>query len=158
MHKSPLTTIKDHVLKVAKSIIVIFLTISSVAFAHSGVKDKNVKERMMVMKEMANNTKVIGQMLKGKMEFDANKAKLALERLSSLSLETPEVFKVNATDPKSEAKSSIWDEFDKFTKLSKDLAETSIVLVNSIETIDDLRPALKSISSGCKACHSQYRE
>ena len=88
----------------------------------------------MVMKEMADNTKVIGQMLKGKTEFDANKAKLALERLSSLSLETPEVFKVNATDPKSEAKSSIWDEFDKFTKLSKDLAETSIVLVNSIKT------------------------
>ena len=145
-------------MKVPKSLILIFVTISSIALAHSGVKDENVKKRMMVMKEMANNTKVIGQMLKGKTEFDADKAKLALERLSSLSLETPEVFKVNATDPKSEAKSSIWDEFDKFTKLSKDLAETSIVLVNSIETIDDLRPALKGISSGCKACHSQYRE
>ena len=110
------------------------------------------------MKAMADNTKIIGQMLKGKTSFDANEAKLALERLSSLSLETPEVFKINATDPKSEAKSSIWDEFDKFTKLSIDLAETSIVLVNSIETIDNLRPALKSVSSGCKACHSQYRE
>ena len=145
-------------MKVYKLLILIFVTISSIAFAHSGVKDKNVKRRMMVMKEMANNTKVIGQMLKGKMEFDADKAKLALERLSSLSLETPEVFKVNATDPKSEAKSSIWDEFEKFTKLSKDLAETSILLVNSIETVDDLRPALKGISSGCKACHREYRE
>ena len=145
-------------MKVPKSLILIFVTMSSIALAHSGVKDENVKERMMVMKEMANNTKVIGQMLKGKMEFDADKAKLALERLSSLSLETSEVFKVNATDPKSEAKSSIWDEFDKFTKLSKDLAETSTFLVNSIETIDDLRSALKGISSGCKACHSQYRE
>ena len=141
-----------------KLIILVSLTISSVAFAHSGVKDKNVKERMMVMKEMAGNTKIIGQMLKGKTSFDANQLKLALERLSALSLETPKVFTINATDPKSEAMPNIWDEFDKFTKLSKDLAETSIVLANSVATTEDLRPALKKVSSVCKACHSRYRE
>tara|TARA_B100000609_G_scaffold119672_1_gene95321 strand:+ start:908 stop:1276 length:369 start_codon:yes stop_codon:yes gene_type:complete len=122
------------------------------------VKNKNVKERMMVMKEMAGNTKIIGQMLKGKTSFDSNQVKLALERLSALSLETPKVFTINATDPKSEAMPNIWDEFDEFTKLSKDLAETSIVLANSVENPEDLRPALKRISSGCKACHSRYRE
>ena len=145
-------------MKSFKLIILISLTISSVAFAHSGVKNKNVKERMMVMKEMAGNTKIIGQMLKGKTAFDSNQVKLALERLSALSLETPKVFTINATDPKSEATPNIWDEFDEFTKLSKDLAETSIVLANSVENPEDLRPALKRISSGCKACHSRYRE
>ena len=145
-------------MKVIKLLTLIFLVISSVAFAHSGVKDQNVKERMMVMKAMADNTKVIGQMLKRKTQFDANEAKSALERLSSLSLKTPKVFTVNATDPKSEAKPAIWDEFDEFTKLSLKLAETSIVLANSIENIEDLRPALKRISSGCKSCHSKYRE
>ena len=145
-------------MKVIKLLTLIFLVISSVAFAHSGVKDQNVKERMMVMKAMADNTKIIGQMLKRKTQFDANEAKSALERLSSLSLKTPKVFTVNATDPKSEAKPAIWDEFDEFTKLSLELAETSIVLANSIENIEDLRPALKRISSGCKSCHSKYRE
>ena len=145
-------------MKAFKSVILISLTISSVAFAHSRVKDQNVKERMMVMKEMAGNTKIIGKMVKGKTSFDANQVKLALERLSALSLETPKVFTINATDPKSEATPNIWDEFDEFTKLSKDLAETSIVLANSVATIEDLRPALKKVSSGCKACHSRYRE
>ena len=145
-------------MKVIKLLTLIFLVISSVAFAHSGVKDQNVKERMMVMKAMADNTKIIGQMLKRKTQFDADEAKSALERLSSLSLKTPKVFTVNATDPKSEAKPAIWDEFDEFTKLSLELAETSIVLANSIEIIEDLRPALKRISSGCKSCHSKYRE
>ena len=143
---------------ITRLLILTFLTISSVALAHSGVKDKNVKERMMVMKEMANTTKIIGQMLKGKKSFDANEAKLALERLSSLSLKTPKVFTINASDPKSEAKPAIWDEFDQFTRLSKDLAETSILLAKSIDSIDDLRPALRGVSSGCKACHSRYRE
>tara|TARA_B100000700_G_C14685725_1_gene687480 strand:- start:243 stop:680 length:438 start_codon:yes stop_codon:yes gene_type:complete len=145
-------------LTLTRLLILIFITISSVALAHSGVKDKNVKERMMVMKEMANTTKIIGQMLKGKKSFDANEAKLALERLSSLSLKTPKVFTINASDPKSEAKPAIWDEFDEFTRLSKDLAETSILLAGSIDSIDDLRPALRGVSSGCKACHSRYRE
>ena len=143
---------------ITRLLILTFLTISSVALAHSGVKDKNVKERMMVMKEMANTTKIIGQMLKKKTPFDANEAKLALERLSSLSLETPKVFKINASDPKSEARPAIWDEFDEFTRLSKNLAETSLLLAGSIDSIDDLRPALKGVSSGCKACHRQYRE
>ena len=143
---------------ITRLLILTFLTISSVAFAHSGVKDKNVKERMMVMKEMANTTKIIGQMLKKKTPFDANEAKLALEQLSSLSLETPKVFKINASDPKSEARPAIWDEFDEFTRLSKDLAETSLLLAGSIDSIGDLRPALKEVSLGCKACHRQYRE
>ena len=145
-------------MRITKLLILIFVTISSIAFAHSGVKDKNVKERMMVMKAMADNTKIIGQMLKGKTSFDENEAKLALERLSSLSLKTPKVFEVNATDPKSEAKPAIWDEFDEFTKLSQDLAEATEVLAGSVSTINDLRPALKRVSSGCKACHSKYRE
>ena len=145
-------------MKLFKMFTVVLITASSIVFAHSGVKDKNVKERMMLMKEMANNTKTIGQMLKGKTPFDANQAKLALERLSSLSLETPKVFKINASDPKSEARPAIWDEFDEFTRLSKDLAETSLILAGSIDSIDDLRPALKKVSSGCKACHSRYRE
>ena len=145
-------------MKLFKMFTVVLITASSIVFAHSGVKDKNVEERMMLMKEMANNTKTIGQMLKGKTPFDADEAKLALERLSSLSLETPKAFKINASDPKSEARPAIWDEFDEFTRLSKDLAETSLVLAGSINSIEDLRPALKGVSSGCKACHRQYRE
>ena len=145
-------------MKFFKLISIVFIFISSVVFAHSGVKDENVKKRMMLMKTMADNTKIIGQMIKRKKPFDANEAKLALERLSSLSLETPKVFMINASDPKSEAKLAIWDEFDEFTKLSIDLAQTSSILASSVDTIEDLRPVLKRVSSGCKACHSKYRE
>ena len=141
-----------------KIFIVIAITASSIAFAHSGVKDKNVKERMMLMKAMADNTKLIGQMLKKQTPFELNEVKRALEQLSSLSLQTPKVFEVNATDPKSEAKQNIWDEFDEFIKLSNELAKNTSELAILVKDIDDLRPTLMKVSEGCKACHSKYRE
>ncbi len=141
-----------------KIFTVIAITASSIALAHSSVKDENVKERMMLMKEMAGNTKLIGQMLKKQIPFEANEVKLALEKLSSLSLQTPTVFEVNATDPKSEAKPNIWDEFNEFTKLSNELAKSTSDLGILVEDIDDLKPTLMKISEGCKACHSKYRE
>ena len=145
-------------MKILKLFALSSFLISSIAFAHSGVKDKNVKERMMLMKAMANNTKLIGQMLKKQIPFEANEVKLALEKLSSLSLQTPTVFEVNATDPKSEAKPNIWDEFNEFTKLSNELAKSTSDLAILVEDIDDLRPTLMKVSEGCKACHSKYRE
>ena len=141
-----------------KIFIVIATTASSIAFAHSGVKDQNVKERMLLMKAMAENTKLIGQMLKKQTPFELNEVKRALEQLSSLSLQTPTVFEINATDPKSEAKQNIWDEFDEFTKLSNELAKSTSELAILVEDIDDLRPTLMKVSEGCKACHSNYRE
>ena len=141
-----------------KIFIVIATTASSIAFAHSGVKDQNVKERMLLMKAMAENTKLIGQMLKKQTPFELNEVKRALEQLSSLSLQTPTVFEINATDPKSEAKQNIWDEFDEFTKLSNELAKSTSELAILVEDVDDLRPTLMKVSEGCKACHSNYRE
>ena len=141
-----------------KIFIVIATTASSIAFAHSGVKDQNVKERMLLMKAMAENTKLIGQMLKKQTPFELNEFKRALEQLSSLSLQTPTVFEINATDPKSEAKQNIWDEFDEFTKLSNELAKSTSELAILVEDVDDLRPTLMKVSEGCKACHSNYRE
>ena len=58
-----------------KIFIVIAITASSIAFAHSGVKDQNVKERMLLMKAMAENTKLIGQMLKKQTPFKLNEVK-----------------------------------------------------------------------------------
>ena len=145
-------------LKILKLFALSSFLISSIAFAHSGVKDKNVKERMMLMKAMADNTKLIGQMLKKQKPFELSEVKRALEQLASLSLQTPTVFEVNATDPKSEAKQNIWDEFDEFTKLSNELAKNTSELAILVENIDDLRPTLMKVSEGCKACHSKYRE
>ncbi len=139
------------------AILFVVLALSApILWAHDGVKDPNVMKRMKLMSSMADNTKILGQMMKKQIPFDAELALEVLTVIGDLSKATPSVFEINASDPKSEAKSIIWDQFDDFTELSNQLSNS--VAASSILTYDDLRPALMQTAGACKACHSKYRE
>ena len=144
--------------KSLKVMIVVNCFIASAALAHSGVKDKDVMARMKLMSSMADNMKVIGMMFKQKMPFEQDKAIIALKEISRLATETPDAFKKNATDPKSEAKPNIWAEFDKFTDISMKLATDADGLAASFQSFENLKPALGKLSQSCKNCHTSYRE
>ena len=139
------------------SLIVIFFS-STLLLAHTGVKNEDVMKRMNLMKAMAENSKIIGQMLKKKIPFDLEQAKNSLIEISNLSKSTPSVFEKMAMDPKSESKIIIWEEFDNFRDLSNKLADDTFSAVKNLSDVDDLKPALKTIALGCKGCHSRYRE
>ena len=139
------------------SLIVIFFS-STLLLAHTGVKNENVMKRMNLMKSMAENTKIIGEMLKKKIPFDLERAKNSLIEVSNLSKSTPSVFKKMAMDPKSESKIIIWEEFDNFRDLSNKLADNTLSSAENLSSFEDLKPALMRTSSGCKECHTIYRE
>ena len=67
---------------------------ASILWAHSGVKDPNVMKRMKLMSSMAENSKILGQMMKKQIPFDAKVAMSALKEIGVLSEATPEAFKV----------------------------------------------------------------
>ena len=137
--------------------MVIFLS-STLLLAHTGVKNEDVMKRMNLMKSMAENTKIIGEMLKKKIPFDLERAKNSLIEVSNLSKSTPSVFEKMAMDPKSESKMIIWKEFDNFRDLSNKLADDTFSAAKNLSDVEDLKPALKTIALGCKGCHSRYRE
>ena len=139
------------------SIIVIFFS-STLLLAHTGVKNEDVMKRMNLMKSMAENTKIIGEMLKKKIPFDLEQAKNSLIEISNLSKSTPSVFKKMAMDPKSESKIIIWEEFDNFRDLSNKLADNTLSAAENLSGFEDLKPALMRTASGCKECHTIYRE
>ena len=95
------------------SLIVIFFS-STLLLAHTGVKNEDVMKRMNLMKSMAENSKIIGEMLKKKIPFDLEQAKNSLIEISNLSKSTPSVFEKMAMDPKSESKIIIWENILRF--------------------------------------------
>ena len=137
--------------------LVIVLTLgATILWAHSGVKDPIVIKRMKLMSSMADNTKVLGQMIKKQIPFDAELAMEALTAIGDLAKATPAAFEINASDPKTGAKQIIWDEFKDFSELANQLADSAAT--SSISTYDDLRPVLMQTARSCKACHSKYRK
>lgn len=137
--------------------LVIVLTLgATILWAHNGVKDPIVIKRMKLMSSMADNTKVLGQMIKKQIPFDAELAMEALTSIGDLAKATPAAFEINASDPKTGAKQIIWGEFKDFSELANQLAD--IAATNSISTYDDLRPVLMQTARSCKACHSKYRK
>ena len=139
------------------SLMVIIFS-STLLLAHTGVKNEDVMKRMNLMKAMAENSKIIGQMLKKKIPFDLEQAKNSLIEISNLSKSTPSVFKKMAMDPKSESKIIIWEEFDNFRDLSNNLADNTLSAAENLFGFEDLKPALMTTASGCKECHTRYRE
>jgi cytochrome c556 len=129
---------------------------ASILWAHSGVKDPNVMKRMKLMSSMAENTKILGQMMKKQIPFDDEIAMSSMKKIEELSEATPMAFKINASDPKSEAKQLIWEEFVAFTEMANQL--TDDLATSTIKTYDDLRPVLMKTAGSCKACHTRYRE
>ena len=137
--------------------LVIVLTLgATILWAHNGVKDPIVIKRMKLMSSMADNTKVLGQMIKKQIPFDAELAMEALTSIGDLAKATPAAFEINASDPKTGAKQIIWDEFKDFSELANQLAD--IAATNSISTYDDLKPVLMQTARSCKACHGKYRK
>ena len=139
------------------SLMVIIFS-STLLLAHTGVKNEDVMKRMNLMKAMAENSKIIGQMLKKKIPFDLEQAKNSLIEISNLSKSTPSVFDKMAMDPKSESKIIIWEEFDNFRDLSNNLADNTLSAAENLFGFEDLKPALMTTASGCKECHTRYRE
>ena len=96
--------------------------------------------------------------LKKKDPFDKDKAVSAVEAIESLAVETPKVFKKREMDPKSEAKLTIWEDFEAFTKIANKLSVDAKKITVNLQSFDDIRPALINLSQSCKSCHSRFRK
>ncbi|KGM47197.1 c-type cytochrome [Pseudooceanicola atlanticus] len=140
-----------------KYIAIALIATGTAAFAHSGVKDPDVMNRMMGMSELAKQMKVIGSMHMGQASFDAAAVNAALEKIAEEASYIPSLFETKALDPKSEALPVIWDDFEAFTARAEALQSTAAGLAGSVESSGDLMQVMHEIGQSCSACHSDFR-
>lgn len=142
-----------------KPILATILAVTAAsALAHSGVQDPAVLARMDAMKSIGDSMKVIGNMAKGQTSFDADSAQQAAAEIARHAARTTDLFEARAQDPKSEAKPSIWDQFDDFSAKASDLEIAAETARADLSSADGLVPAVQRLGAACKACHDLYRE
>ncbi|WP_172328594.1 cytochrome c [Mangrovicoccus sp. HB161399] len=120
--------------------------------------EPNVVARTAAMKTIGKNTKLLGNMAKGSVAFDASAAQQAALAIAGEAANIPSLFETQADDPASEAKPVIWQQYDDFTMKAADLEDAASAAAESILAQADIGPALGQLGAACKACHSTYRE
>lgn len=139
---------------IAKAVTLSLLLAAPVA-AHNGVKDPQVMARMKVMGQVGDATKVLGNMARGKIAFDASEAAKAAAMLKTASEQVVPTFTLQASDPKSEAKPEIWSRFDAFSKDADALTAAAEAVDTS--SLPALQQGLRAVGQTCKSCHSEFR-
>lgn len=140
-------------------IISFVLAMCSLAFAHSGATGI-VKERMDLMKSIADQMKTIGRMIKGEDDYDADQASNAARTILAHAEKFPEMFPEGTAGAPSEALPAIWQDWETFLQISADLKRHANDLSAAAETasdVDAIRPHFVAVGKTCSACHEDFR-
>ena len=145
--------------------VLVFFLISLIAIlshGHSGAMGI-VKERMDLMKEMGDASKVIGDMVKRKRPLDPNEIKSLAVSMQQHATRVPELFPDTEDSREgygTEAKLVIWARWSEFEALSTDLERESTKLSEVAIEGDEktIRKQYAAVAKTCRGCHKDFRK
>ena len=140
-------------------ILPFLLAICGLAVAHSGATGI-VKQRMELMKSIADQMKTIGKMIKGEEDFDAEQVAKAAEMIVNHAEKVPEMFPEGSNEAPSEALPAIWQDWEAFLQLSADMkqhASDLLAAAANAADVNGIRPQFAAVGKTCSACHEDFR-
>lgn len=141
-------------MKMTSRLAVVAMLAAGAAFAAEAT-DPTVKAWQEAMGGGAGHAKTLGEMAKGAMAYDAAAAEAAKAALVAEAAAIPDLFRTQASDPKSKAKAEIWANYADFEAKAKALGDAAAALdTSSPETIG---AGMAGVGGACKACHETYR-
>ncbi|WP_337842621.1 cytochrome c [Rheinheimera sp.] len=135
---------------------------SAGALAASAFTDAEdaVSYRQHSFQLIRHNFADIGDMVKGQVPFDAERAKRRAAALASLTSLPWEAFEVPGADKaKSEAKAEIWQNLQDFKQKAEKFQADAAALNTAAASgsLDQIKPAVMAFAKNCKGCHDQYK-
>lgn len=139
-------------------------TLGLVTFATAALADTDpaVEARQSQFKLFAHNLAVLGPMVQGQMEYDAEAAQTAADNLFHLTRHDQGRMWPEGTDTASidgtRALPDIWEDFDSFVDRFVALQGAAESLQGVAgDGLDALRPAVGQLGAACGACHDDFR-
>ncbi|MEJ2620603.1 MAG: cytochrome c [Candidatus Thiodiazotropha sp.] len=122
--------------------------------------EKAVEYRQGLMNVFSWNMKAMGDMMKGKAEFEKQRFAAHAEELASASkFKLMDGFPEDSESEESDALAEIWMDFDDFEAKYKDFSRAAQALSKTAQTGEkaSIGAALKETGKRCKACHKKYK-
>ncbi len=132
----------------------------SVVQAHDGAMGVT-KERMDIMKGMADAMKAMGLMLKGEAPFDPEIIATSAGYLVKNARTIPDLTPKGSNALPSEALDAIWQDWDRYVDSANQLADEGAKLVEISENghdLDTVRAQFAKLGRTCGSCHDAFRK
>lgn len=136
--------------------------IAAIALAGCDRIDPNspLGKRKAIYQQMLDVKEDLGGMLRGRLEFDAQKFASGAAKLDELSRQPwqhyPEV-----KEAQSDARDDVWKQQARFNQLARELeAHTAALVTQTVGgtvTAQSVTPAFQRVEKACEDCHKEFR-
>lgn len=135
-----------------------FVSAASLTWAHGGATGI-VKERMELMMVIGKNMKGIAAMVKGEVAFDAKTVEKSAMVISDHAMKINGMFPKGSLDKPTEALPAIWEDWERFSKLSDNLVSEAKTLAEAAASGEKRAVMVQFAKTGkvCSACHTDFR-
>lgn len=143
--------------KIKFSLITVILAFAAVALA----EDDPAHERHEMMEGVRDAAKPVGQMMQGKIDYDADQVMTSLGVFNDAAMRVGGLFPAGSESGSGEhsrAAPAVWEDREGFDAAIVEWQEAIKVAMDAEPaTLDAGKPVLGPIFGACKNCHDSYR-
>ena len=116
-----------------------------------------IKARQALMKQNDAGGRLLSQMARGRVPFDAAKADAAFAQFADTAAKLPSLFPDNSNTGDTKASPKIWQNKTDFDAKAAEFAKVVAENRPRVKTLDGVKAALPAVGKACDNCHDQYR-